>query len=74
MYSFKEIPCEYCDRLLPVFDPATMEEKYHDMRKGIAEEDLQVRLTDDPFAAEIHHDFTLHWLCQHCVYQSSMDI
>lgn len=74
MYSFKELPCEDCDRLLPVFDPATMEEKHYNWRTGIAEEDLRVSLTEDPFAAEIHHDFALHWLCQECVYRSSMEI
>lgn len=74
MYSFKQIPCEDCDRLLPVFDPSTMEEKHYDWRKGIAEEDLRVSLTEAPFAAEIHNDLTLHWLCQECVYRSSMEI
>lgn len=38
------------------------------------EGDDEVRYGEDPFAAEIHNDHTLHWMCGVCVQESLMDV
>jgi len=34
----------------------------------------EIRFIADPFAAEIHDDYTEYWLCDSCAYESSMEI
>lgn len=66
--------CEYCKRELPVFDPSTMEEKFYHMLKGIPDDELYVRLMEDPFDSEIYGNRSLHWLCQSCEHAAYMEI
>lgn len=33
-----------------------------------------VSLRENPYAAEINHDYTRHWMCGNCAHQSAQDI
>lgn len=59
---------ERCNRILPA---VTWEESL-----TLTEEELDntVRWTTDPFAEEIHGDFTKMWICGSCEHESAMDI
>lgn len=61
--------CEYCG------------EKYFVEQGELREETIYwdnhittVSWTSDPFDEEIRNDYTMHWLCTHCVYDAAMEI
>lgn len=62
--------CEYCKNSFPI---ASAEREFGyvgNTREG----KRGVSFITDPFQEEIHGDMTLHWICDECAYQISMDI
>ena len=57
--------CEYCENVYPIHPDGNVIH-YSDQ--------IMVSYRPDPFDEEIRGDFTNHWLCDDCYYDSAMEI
>lgn len=61
--------CESCRQ---VFDVCREGDGYYDPRTCTGK--IFVTWRADPFAEEIHDDYTRMWLCDYCAYEHAMEI